>query len=236
MNLGENIYKYRTQRNMSQGDLADALNVSRQSVSKWENNNAVPDLERLVKMSELFGITLDELVGKERPAPEEPSPSPVQPVVITERKFTTQKVIGIILVCAGALFLLMALSAADASVLVSQFLFGAFFLLCGGIYLKAKQHPGLLCLYALYLFLWLPMGVLAPNYIRFTFAKFIQVLHMLFGGCLFLWGWHLKKQESFLRSNRAAILFFSVLAATIMISFLFLLFPGLLPTPGLKRF
>lgn len=62
MNLGENIYRLRTQRNMSQGDFADAMEVSRQSVSKWENNSAVPELDKLVKMAEVFGITLDELV------------------------------------------------------------------------------------------------------------------------------------------------------------------------------
>lgn len=73
MNLGENIYRYRTKRNMSQGDLADALEVSRQSVSKWENNMAVPDLDKLIKMSRIFGITLDDLVADELPeADEEP--------------------------------------------------------------------------------------------------------------------------------------------------------------------
>lgn len=67
MNLGESIYRLRSERNMSQGDLADALDVSRQSVSKWENNMAVPDLDKLVKMSDLFGITLDELVTGRAP-------------------------------------------------------------------------------------------------------------------------------------------------------------------------
>lgn len=67
MNLGESIYRLRTTHNMSQGDLANALDVSRQSVSKWENNMAVPDLDKLVKMSELFGITLDELVTGRTP-------------------------------------------------------------------------------------------------------------------------------------------------------------------------
>lgn len=62
MNLGESIYHLRTKHNLSQGDLADALDVSRQSVSKWENNMAVPDLDKLVKMSNLFHVTLDELV------------------------------------------------------------------------------------------------------------------------------------------------------------------------------
>jgi transcriptional regulator with XRE-family HTH domain len=68
MNLGENIHYHRTAQNMSQGDLANALNVSRQSVSKWENNTAVPELDKLLKMSELFSITLDELVrGQDSP-------------------------------------------------------------------------------------------------------------------------------------------------------------------------
>lgn len=73
MNLGENIYKYRTQKRMSQGDLANALDVSRQSVSKWENNSAVPELGKLILMAELFGVSLDALVGRE--APNAPAPS-----------------------------------------------------------------------------------------------------------------------------------------------------------------
>ena len=62
MTLGENIVRLRTQRNWSQGDLADALDISRQSVSKWETDASVPELEKLLKLSELFGVTLDELV------------------------------------------------------------------------------------------------------------------------------------------------------------------------------
>ena len=65
MNLGDTIYRLRTEKNMSQGDLADALGVSRQSVSKWENGNATPDLDKLVKLAKLFGVTLDELVGSQ---------------------------------------------------------------------------------------------------------------------------------------------------------------------------
>ena len=76
MNIGENIYKYRTANNMSQTDLANALEVSRQSVSKWENNSAVPDLERIIKMSKLFDVTLDELVYGEKPTPPAPPAPP----------------------------------------------------------------------------------------------------------------------------------------------------------------
>jgi len=56
MSLGEKIYKLRTEKNLSQGDLADRLEVSRQSVSKWENNNAVPDLDKIIALSEIFGF------------------------------------------------------------------------------------------------------------------------------------------------------------------------------------
>ena len=76
MNLGEQIYQYRTAKNMSQGDLADALEVSRQSVSKWENNTAVPELDKIVKMAQLFGISLDALVTGAEPKPEEAEPAP----------------------------------------------------------------------------------------------------------------------------------------------------------------
>lgn len=63
MSLGENIYQCRVAKNLSQGDLANELEVSRQSVSKWENNSAVPELDKLIRMSHLFGITIDELVN-----------------------------------------------------------------------------------------------------------------------------------------------------------------------------
>ncbi|MDF2611288.1 MAG: transcriptional regulator, family, partial [Lachnospiraceae bacterium] len=62
MNLGERIYKLRSAKNLSQGDLSEILDVSRQSISKWENNNAVPELSKLIKMSELFQVSLDDLV------------------------------------------------------------------------------------------------------------------------------------------------------------------------------
>ena len=61
MTLGENIVRLRTQKNWSQGDLADALDISRQSVSKWETDASIPELDKLLKLSELFGVTLDEL-------------------------------------------------------------------------------------------------------------------------------------------------------------------------------
>ncbi|MBQ1976043.1 MAG: helix-turn-helix transcriptional regulator, partial [Clostridia bacterium] len=79
MSLGENIYKHRSARNWSQTDLAEALEVSRQSISKWENNMATPDLDKVIKMGQIFGITLDELVF------DKPAAAAEQPVQLTAR-------------------------------------------------------------------------------------------------------------------------------------------------------
>ena len=76
MTLGENIVRLRTQKNWSQGDLADALEISRQSVSKWETDASIPELDKLLKLSELFGVTLDELVrGEDAPKAETAAPA-----------------------------------------------------------------------------------------------------------------------------------------------------------------
>lgn len=66
MNIGNKIYELRTSKNLSQGDLADKLDVSRQSISKWETDMAVPDLDKLMKICDLFEISLDELTGREQ--------------------------------------------------------------------------------------------------------------------------------------------------------------------------
>lgn len=62
MSLGENIYRLRSEKGMSQSELAEALNVSRQSISKWETDGSVPELDKLLSLSSLFGVSLDELV------------------------------------------------------------------------------------------------------------------------------------------------------------------------------
>lgn len=62
MNLGDKILCLRKSRGWSQEDLANKLCVSRQSVSKWESGTAIPDLERIVDLSEIFGVSADVLV------------------------------------------------------------------------------------------------------------------------------------------------------------------------------
>ena len=155
MNLGENIYRLRTERNLSQGDFADALEVSRQSVSKWENNSAVPELEKLMKMAELFGITLDELVtGATKEEPVAPPPRET-PGPQAKRMLTTQQIIGIVLLGFGGLcFIVFTVVGIFTGNLLLDLFTGLPLMLCGLICLVYKKNIGLKCAWAVYLPLW----------------------------------------------------------------------------------
>ncbi|MBO4609361.1 MAG: helix-turn-helix transcriptional regulator [Lachnospiraceae bacterium] len=67
MEFNNKLYELRKQKGFSQEELANRLNVSRQTVSKWEVGESTPDMEKLIAISELFGISLDELVKGEAP-------------------------------------------------------------------------------------------------------------------------------------------------------------------------
>lgn len=69
MTLGQRIQELRKQRGLSQEGLGEALGVSRQAVSKWEGDNGIPELDTLIAMSRLFGITIGELLGVEETVP-----------------------------------------------------------------------------------------------------------------------------------------------------------------------
>lgn len=75
MTLGQRIQELRKQAGLSQEALGEALGVSRQAVSKWEGDNGIPELDTLIAMSRLFGITVGQLLGVETPEekPEEES-------------------------------------------------------------------------------------------------------------------------------------------------------------------
>ena len=62
MNFNEKLTNLRKTKGLSQEELGNELNVSRQTISKWESCQAYPDFQKLVLLSDYFGITLDELV------------------------------------------------------------------------------------------------------------------------------------------------------------------------------
>ena len=62
MILAEKIQSLRKKNGWSQEDLAEKLNVSRQSVSKWESAASIPDINKILELAKLFGVTTDYLL------------------------------------------------------------------------------------------------------------------------------------------------------------------------------
>ena len=157
MNLGERIYELRTQKGMSQGDVAEALEVSRQSISKWETGGSVPELDKLIKLSQLFGVTLDELVLAKEP---EAVPPPSEPKIIYVEKQDSRsgkKTAGVVLLCFSALVWLLVSLLGDV---LAGLVLASPFLACGLICLFVRRNVGLWCLWVVYAF--------ADLYMRFA--------------------------------------------------------------------
>ena len=188
MSLGTNISRLRAEKRLSQGDLAEVLEVSRQSVSKWETDSSVPDLDKLIKLSQVFDVTLDELVMGAEPQPK--AETPPQQVVVSHR-MPGRKIAGTILFCMG--FLAFLIPTGLGGILVGLIL-AVPFLVCGIICFLVRKRPGLWCAWAAYLavyifcyygtriswnlffftFSWEEVGT--PVY---TFAAWIQSLMIL---------------------------------------------------------
>ena len=150
MTLGENIARLRTEKGWSQGDLADALDVSRQSISKWETDNSVPELDKLLRLSDLFGVTLDTLVRGEsgkQGSTDTPDTKP-KAEKSGSRISRTQMIVGAVLLWTGVLIIIAILLLGGG---LAGFLYAAPFLLCGIVCFTVHRHTGLWCAWAVYL-------------------------------------------------------------------------------------
>ena len=182
MTLGQNIARLRAQKNLSQGDLADALEVSRQSVSKWETDASIPELDKLLRLAELFGVTLDELVKGESAQPEaargeapDKESAGAYTAAAPAARRETRQIVGTILLCFGALIgiLIMLFAGTLAGFILALPLF-----VCGTICLTVRRRTGLWCAWALYLmvelYLRFAVGVVAGNIFQ-TFSRLIRL-------------------------------------------------------------
>lgn len=119
MDFNNRLYQLRKQKGFSQEELANRLNVSRQTISKWEVGDSTPDMEKLVAISDLFGVSLDNLVtGKE----DEPQPATTattksefvtvlnEKVLTSENKSKAKSILKIVGIIAGAIILIDVIS------------------------------------------------------------------------------------------------------------------------------
>jgi len=165
MTLGENIVRLRKGKGLSQGDLADALEVSRQSVSKWETDASVPELEKLVKLSELFEISLDELVRGEK---ETVSSSVMEPSR-QEKTGSPYKTAAIVLLCMAFAVLLVFTALGS---FLEGLVFCLPFALCGLICLLSRRRAGLRCAWAVW--------VMVDLFLRFATSIHWSLIRMTF--------------------------------------------------------
>ena len=163
MTLAEKILALRTERNLSQGDLAEKLDVSRQSVSKWETGQSVPELDKLIRLADVFGVSVDQLVREgDPPKPPVETPSAAQPQIVyverSSRGLTAVQILGVVCTAGGAGLCIMG----DDEL----FLIGMVVLIAGLPLLLAKKHPFLLfgwLVWAVgYLFLCTP-AIMGPD-------------------------------------------------------------------------
>ena len=93
----------RTGRKLSQGDVAERLDVSRQSVSKWETGQSVPELDKIVRLADLFGVSVDELV-RDGDAPQpQPQPEAEKRIVSVRPWLSKIQIAGAVLLVLGLL-------------------------------------------------------------------------------------------------------------------------------------
>lgn len=190
MTLGTRIAALRATQGLSQAELAEALEVSRQSVSKWETDASVPELDKLLHLSQLFGVTLDELVTGDEAEPEAPgeavqTPEPVPGISTTWQPLRVM--VGSVLLLFGALLALIFSLQGYGLLVVTTVALP--FLSCGVVCLLVKKLIPLWCGWCV--FLWVnfceiifPMFFGSNDIATYTLFALMLALPIFTGWCL----------------------------------------------------
>ena len=136
MTLGERISNLRKAKSLSQEDLASILNISRQAVYKWESDQSIPELDKLVAMSDIFDVSLDELVKGDKLQSED-NVEGISNQVKTNDKHV---IIGVIFLGFGVLVSL-----------TMNIVYGLLFIVPGLVCLLARKQVVLKCVWAAYI-------------------------------------------------------------------------------------
>lgn len=184
MELGERIQRLRKMQSISQDELADKIGVSRQAVSKWENQQSIPDLDKVIMLSDHFGVTTDYILKGEETTQQE------------NRSFNTSQLLYI----ASTAFLVIGLLSAfdgwfsDKSLeniwgsMIIQALGGAAYFI--GRVMEQSMTPTMINWLNLIIVLFMPVsmfitfllyGIVAPYPINLLNAIIFAILYMMIG-------------------------------------------------------
>ncbi len=180
--VGERIFELRKSKVLSQGDLANKLNVSRQTVSKWENNMSAPEIEKLIMLSDIFDVTVDYILKGERAEKEIPPTVVTERIIIQEKNKNMDAIklsgIGIIITA----FLLLLVTA-------EAFWISSAMVLIGIILLVLKTKAELYVLWSLYIAATLfctfataisPLHFFYKSYYEFSEFSLVHVFDLIF--------------------------------------------------------
>lgn len=109
-NISQNITAFRKKCDMTQADLAEKLSYSDKSVSKWERGDGIPDIYVLTRMAELFGVTVNDIIGMHSELPEEEETAPTKP---SRHLFVSALSIGLVWFIAVVAFFIGSVAAPD---------------------------------------------------------------------------------------------------------------------------
>ena len=123
MNLGERLFELRKAKNLTQDDMAEKLNVTRQTVSKWETNQSTPDFDKIMPLCELFEIGVEELLTGKKP--EEQQKKEEKVLTKQEVKEKSAKVVStsIFIYFAAVAFLMIAIPVQHANPIIASSIF-----------------------------------------------------------------------------------------------------------------
>ena len=130
-NLGERLFKLRRDKKLSQEEVAEKLNVTRQTISKWETDQSMPDFDKVVPLCELYGITPDELFIELK---EKESSQNTECVIdLEEEKLKTSKkakgiAISVVLYFLGVVWIMISIPVMNMNPIVAS---AIFLLICG---------------------------------------------------------------------------------------------------------
>lgn len=177
MTLGERIARFRKAKSLSQEELANILNISRQAVYKWESDQTTPELEKLTALSSIFEVSLDELVKGEKPRTQEPSAQ-------TEPKRDKHFSCGILFLACGILSTLIL-------VLLSRSMAGAIagipFIVCAVLCFFTRRHTTLWCGWTFFICIDLYMRYASGVMPSHILLSFIWTQEMNYARLAFAW-------------------------------------------------
>lgn len=118
--IGVHLKRIRKEKHLTQEQVAQRLNISRQAISRWENDLAMPDIDNLVVLSKLYAVSIEELLGEKETIYEEEKGTPTESPIQEERKSSE-----IILACAIITMLICSCMLPSVAIPLSACLFFA---------------------------------------------------------------------------------------------------------------